>query len=506
MRELLYQWVDSAEAGEASFVMFVNLIDRLGLPRSPFFVTLLALLIREDPDYMPVNETAVMARFMETILGKLDPQETQVDVYDFTDKEAFLSALAVAMFKTGGDSLTIAAFDGVLEQFFGVRKLSRAKSRFDDLFFNCGILTKESGEVYFRYRIMGEYYLAKAADRDKAVLNELVAPGGNPIAHGEALAFLCGIGRDRKDVLEALQHHLSAEWCERRSGLEWLEAAHISVDWAQSAHDAMEQWSQLEVPAEVRDAWEDAVERRLAAQRETASTQEAAGTVARPDGERALGGVLGWLVFCRCLRNSGLVDGDVKDMGVDLAVKSAVLWWAVAGQAFESAHDDGELRTVLAAIPPEEDRIERLDTMLLQLAEIAFPLAMQGLLTQFLGSRKLEQVVRDYLAGARTEHEEFMALMMCADLDIGAWMDRLSQWIKRVESRDLVQLCVVKLMYYLSVGYFGEVTTRRIEPLLVQAIGKSRGTLPRLRGGYVGDIRKAALTSRWREVARPGGR
>lgn len=95
VRKLIENWFDDREVDIDQILNKVMyFLTYVGMPRTPFIVSMLLAIIDELHEYVPINEATLIERFLEIIFDKLSPTETKSSTYDFWNKSHYLSELA----------------------------------------------------------------------------------------------------------------------------------------------------------------------------------------------------------------------------------------------------------------------------------------------------------------------------------------------------------------------------------------------------------------------------
>src|SRR5699024_5421953 len=101
-------------------------------------------------------------------------------------------------------------FHGFTSNYHESRGLSLQKSKFDQLFFDKGVLLKKDNKVYFRYKSIQEYYLAKAVLQSPSVFEDIMSRD-KYYKHTNVISFYTGMKRDELYVVNFLKEQLTKE-------------------------------------------------------------------------------------------------------------------------------------------------------------------------------------------------------------------------------------------------------------------------------------------------------
>ena len=171
------------------------------LPRTPFVISLIAIICSKNKDVIPTNQAKILEQFLENVLEKINPIEQLSSTYDFNNKEDFLSYLAHELYRKNKLSISCDEFYEFSIQYHKERGFSLEDSKFDKIFFEKNILVKEGKAVYFRFSCFNYYYLAKYAIKHEDFKNEIIDISQIE-SNADILFYYTGLKRNDKDLLQ----------------------------------------------------------------------------------------------------------------------------------------------------------------------------------------------------------------------------------------------------------------------------------------------------------------
>ena len=161
IRALSACWVGDAEQGnsDTTHQIIMEQIQRTGLPRSGYIVSLMlwAMLNRSRGEL--INEAVLLQNLIDFMLGRMDYAGALRREFDFQSKSVVLQALAF-WFKTTDEIHTKNEVVGQVIQFLQRKGLNYDATQIVDGFILCGVFTQIGDTVSFRYRRFQEFFVA----------------------------------------------------------------------------------------------------------------------------------------------------------------------------------------------------------------------------------------------------------------------------------------------------------------------------------------------------------
>lgn len=211
VRQLLSKWSAKQTFDvEAMLKQILYYFQHCQIPVTPQAVTLfLGVLFRRKKDAAIRNEAYLIENYLETLLEKRNLEERNTEM-DFRDKEKFLAALAIKLFREERNSIAANAFERFKVEYFDEMDESIPHHSLFDSFFKNRILTKDEGDVMFHRRFWFHFFLAKAMEHDPLVQDEVLKTK-IWMKHGKALIYRAGLTRDNIRLLDWVDAELERE-------------------------------------------------------------------------------------------------------------------------------------------------------------------------------------------------------------------------------------------------------------------------------------------------------
>lgn len=223
VRQLLSKWSAKQTFDvEAMLKQILYYFQHCQIPVTPQAVTLfLGVLFRRKKDATIKNEAYLIENYLETLLEKRNPEDRDTEM-DFRDKEKFLAALAITLFRDGKHAIPANAFEQFKLDYFNELDESIPHHSLFDSFFKNRILTRDEGEVMFHRRFWFHFFLAKAMEQDPATQDEVLKTNAW-MKHGKALIYRAGLTRDNIRLLDFVDTELEREINQAFNGVKNIE-------------------------------------------------------------------------------------------------------------------------------------------------------------------------------------------------------------------------------------------------------------------------------------------
>ncbi|MBO8128963.1 MAG: metallophosphoesterase [Peptococcaceae bacterium] len=489
IRALITKWFNTNQSVNIVDVdQFLNKIvshlTYIGLPRTPFIISLLLAICNNDQNYMPVNESSMIERFMEIVLEKMRLEETKISTYDFLNKENFLAFLAWHMAQKDRFYLDKHEFLELTAKYFEDIGFDLASSKFDTLFFEKGVLAEYDDKVFFRYRCLAEYYLAKKASTDPDVLDWILLPE-NYLRFTSEISFLTGSNRNLIKVVECLEKRLASLMQNHISLLPNLQDYGIDVDFSLSTET---------IEAELEECILDDEEKDKIFDYPDLSEQ-----VNSPDAPRKVSGsntfISTLLLFGRVIRNSEQLSAKIKERTLSLCINGYCVALAIFKQHIENITKENlnaNLEQFGINRQTKDDEIKLIKNIL----KITVPLVLQNVASETIGSPKLKSIFERLISNKDCDDfSKFIYIFLYGDLKLPGYIDKMEKFIRCTTSKDILSLIVFKLWFYYLIGHTTPYQDKA-ESLLADAIIKVKKLHTRLKSEVIKTLRKKAIDIR----------
>jgi hypothetical protein len=432
IRDLTSKWLNGKS------VDYDQLLDRIlfyfnhvGMPRTPYAVSLVLATCSQYEGFIPINEANVMENFMEVVFEKLSINNTKINTYDFHAKEKFLAYVAWTIVKGNNRWISLTEFNRITSEYHDEKGLNLQKSKFDELFFNKGILLKRDNKVYFRYKSFQEYYLAKAAVINPSVL-EWILQEENYNKHVNELSFYTGIKRDELSILTFIQEKLVKLIGPMSHKIKTLENYGLDPSLLPTSKDLGEKplLTQME---------KDEITNLPDKSKEVNPHEE----VEEEEQRNSLLKIIN--LYGRAIRNSEDIKLIEKVEHLKYCFKGYVTLLGVFKEGVE------------AAVKEFKEESKTLDTTSIHEVEniikYAIPFAMQNIAFESVGTSKLDKTLVELISTEKNEFIRFMMVFLYSDLKLEDYLISIRALLTTTENKDILLLIKVKLMIYYRIGH-----------------------------------------------------
>lgn len=470
VRALITKWFDGHEISVNDMLeTTMQYLTRVGLPRTPLIVSMFLAIYKRDQDYVPVNESSVMERFMEMVLEKLAPSETKVGTFDYRSKEKFLSELSWFMISKKQYPLPYDEFLDFTRSYFKIRGHSLSRSHFESLFFEKKVLVVNDGLVYFRYRSMLEYHVALKAIKDGEVL-KYVLSDEQIFNSGGIIGFITGLERGRHDILTRLEECLFPLIREHINRLSELDNYNLGLDFTVDVAELAEQLDQHTLSESERDEAFDVPDRF-----QDFEEQNVALDGQELDDFQKLFNLT--LIYGRVLRNSEDYLIETKSRALRAFCLALCVSWA------EMKVRLAELFT--ADVVDLGDKSD--DVFTSELIKIVLPIVIQNIASEAVGTPMLEETISACIP-IELNVLDFMVVSLYSDLKMQNHLSVVDDYIVREESKDLLRILSFKLIYSYRTKSLEPRQRRRLAETIANCLVKLNGLKENMRGRVIHDI------------------
>ena len=208
IRKLSSSWaVGTAQNGNDVFNAVINQINKDGLPKSPYMVTLLIWAYITKRNQEKINEAQLLDLVIDHLLGKVNFSDTRRDKMDTKAKRIILRHLASLLKQcdhiSSNDALE------ALVAFFRSRRLPfDASDTLNDLIVR-GIIAKDNGSIKFKYRCFQEFFIAEELADNQDSLSNLFE-SLEYLDYRREIELATGIRKEGKKAISLIRKILSS--------------------------------------------------------------------------------------------------------------------------------------------------------------------------------------------------------------------------------------------------------------------------------------------------------
>lgn len=477
IRELVTKWAgrrdDIADVSEV--VEKINgYCDSINFAKTPFNVSIFMVLWDSDKNFVPQNEGIVMENFLEVLLEKLSPKESERSTYSFKIKQHFLSNLAHKMLEKNEYYFSKEEFETFVYQYHKAKGYKKSETRFSILFYEKGILGISDDKIVFSHTSILEFYLAEYARNNEEFLNFMIQKG-NRIYFKNEICFYSGLVPDCKKLLDSMADTIIGTIMKNIDVIDMLNNIEIITDFkiekdelvkkleenrpTQREIDDMSDSSQKEVTPD-----EFSKKKRSVLLETQNISQESEADVEDVVQQEAEDFYLLVSIYGSILKNAELLDNSEKIrhlenymyamnilLGEILVLAENVKKEITFEEFVKENQEAGEELT-------QED-FEKSKELFLEMIKVAFPIALQHVILENVGTPKLEIAIDELMEQKEDKpFEKFMLEFLKCDMNIGNIMSELHRYIQKETSEGILKLIFMKLLFYYRMRFFGSNT------------------------------------------------
>jgi predicted phosphodiesterase len=467
-RTELRQLAVKTAGADADVERIYNVMREQNLPQTPFtMVALISVMNAGRVVASDLNESDLLEAFVNLLLGGSELADSENLGMDFKKRVTMLGQLARAMSQELGSSLTVAAAERLLLDYFDERDLALSATQVLNSLISRQVLISDGERVAFRSRALLSlflgYWMLESEENKAALLADCAG-------HGEAIALAAGIAKDDVAILVAVREHA-------RAVIEPLgeKISRSQIDSLLEDFESIEPWDgdkQLDsmlssLPAQKSSRERDEEIDRIAAVLDKESVDISSDAVMTSI--RVLDGAT--TLLSKVLRNSELVHRDLKRECLELAVDG---WILLIGLTIaEDVHEDSSLREVIAEALVEHVETDEEMELVTRFLLLLLVLVVGSIAQARLGSRHLVKSLDACLENpefAASPTASSIAVWTEGSLDFNAWPKRLSELLERLPPKTFLRNATIWIALQKFRSMHDAAAARRLRDMVAEQI------------------------------------
>ena len=451
IRKLTQQWMAT---NRDSINDFTNKISRYfdvtGMPKTPFNAIIILSICESDYNFVPINESNVMQRFMEEILEKLNISDLKIESYDFNNKESFLAYLSKFMLEKNKFSISQSEFDYCLQSFFAENGLDLEKSGFRTIFFDKKVLVKNFDNISFNYQCMIEYYLAKAMADDENFQNEIMV-NHDFLDFVQELNYLSGIKRNNIFVINIVKQNLIKyidKYSDKKIDIEDYKISFNNPFITDKITD------DIKIQTETLDSYTNTPDQSVnyeptkMSKKSMIKTNEFASFLKTVD------------LFGKLVRNCEYLSPVIKEENIKLCSTSFCIILGLLDDVIKeimdyTLYDIAEVDK----IEDVDEKKEIFDTLqdIINVLRISLPVAIQSAFSQTFGSPKLVNIYDKLFNDSSSNSlSKFLLTFTILDLHTQSGFTNVKTLITETSNDNMLDFIYIKLLFYFTTSYLNK--------------------------------------------------
>lgn len=450
IREMVTRWTEEKD-NVMDITNIVNRIDsycnQINFAKTPFNIAIFMIIWDTDNNFIPLNEGIVMENYLQIVLEKLAPKESYRSTYSFTIKQNFLSYLAHEMYLKDEYFFTDDEFKLLLSTYHNQKGFKISESKFDIIFLEKNILSYSDGFIVFSHTSFLEYFLAIYATNNKEFLNEITSKG-NRINFRNEICFYSGLNQNCIELLDNLSDTILSGIIENFELITELNNVEIIADFEMDKSQILEDIQRNRLSQNELD---DLSDRKYEEKKPTDIVKKDAIKNDAEDFYSLL------QMYGSVIKNAELLDNNLKIMHLEYYMHGMNMLYAIMVKILRSIEfdtlDENDKKRLNVYT---EDEFEKVKFEMVDFSKLIFPIAIQNLILESVGTPKLELAINELLKTKKDKaFEKFMLAFLKCDLKMANLKNELESYIKREESKGILKLIFMKLTFYYRARFFG---------------------------------------------------
>lgn len=444
----------------------IECFKKTSLPRTPFILSII-LSLCDNTDYSPINEAVVLEQFMELLLGKHQATEAATTTYDFRAKQDFVIALVSEMHRNNRYYLTYNEFSDFVSAYHTRTGFDIVETKFNQIFFDNGMLVRIDQIVRFRFNCMVEYYLAQKAIQEPEFLQHMME-NQNYIHYQNELLYYTGLHRKSINILRIVQADLHRYYDYLGPVLEDLKNYQIGIDVSLPEEKFQCKIEQSKLTQEQSDQLSDYQVSNIAESPDDMDKSK--------EYSEAFAFIQTFFVFGTCLKNLEFIDRPEKEA----AFKDYLLGLSIILALMKLAVEERGEREIaeMEADPLKYTQadLDKIKESTQDIIKVVLPISIQNIALENVGTVKLKNVYQSAMESSDIhEFARFFSTFLLCDLRVPGVIDIIQNYVRQITDKALLTIVFFKLMYYYQLRYFPSTYDTKLESILADINLKLQG-------------------------------
>ncbi|WP_262267385.1 metallophosphoesterase [Microvirga yunnanensis] len=475
MRTLVERW-DSERRFDCDEVLDRVLaeIRNINIPVTAVNGTILLSILEDNTNFTPINRAVLIEQFIEVLLEKRAPEESERRHFDFTNRTHYLSHVAALMAQTNTYVFDVGEFHRITKDYLNQFGLAQDPEDLITLCLTARIFVKRpDGNISFGYRAFLEFFIARHM-KDNDAFRSWVLDETRYLSFVNEIQFYASIGRNDEALLDLIGSRLDKladDLFETKPDLRLVDKFKVEVSGtSDEILDAV--GAQLQAPPLTDEERDELLEADLP--QDVEGRQE----VFRPvPGDAASRYFTCLVIYSNVLRNLELIPDQMKRHHLGRALEA----W---GNLFTAS---------LIAIPLlARNRRMRLngvayeivvpkhftESQVARIIFLDFPNAMSKLLFATVGTEKLQRQLTEPQLAESGEPKliKFFRHSLCMDLRLGDWPTQLEAFAADLrDNRYLLEGMLWKANEIYTLGSMPKLKRTKLAQVMAGILGSIRG-------------------------------
>lgn len=420
------------------------------MPKTPLNISLLLWIIEKSKkDNKLINKATLVEAFIETVLEKfLYNNFDKPDIIDFRTKEHFLSFLGEKMVRGNKYYIKYENLVSITTEYFndmGDEKINI--KNVIDYFLIQGILIDKDGFISFRFKCVGEFFIAKRMIDNKDFYNHIIKKDIYLLFKSE-IDYLTGLQRNNKELLVKLSNWLE-EYFENLTNGEKID---ITSDKFEDLIDI--EMSILDEESLLLDCLskdDNYVIKEVEDFPVPISNEDQNMTKISKNIINEVKYFESLLILSFALKNCEFVPKEIK---TDITNKCLEKWSALTIYSMIKSEDffKKDIKEQLGDYIPELkkekiDNVSEKNDELAKFIKFMTPIFIQGFASETLGTDKLQYSLKEIISQEKSILMVFIATFIYADLEFKGGVKYIKNLVEKVkQNKTMIRLIYMKLL------------------------------------------------------------
>jgi 3',5'-cyclic AMP phosphodiesterase CpdA len=438
-------------------------IFKINVPVNPPIVSLMLWIFEKQGNYVPLNKAALIERFIDIVMDKLNISEIRYDALDYRNKEHYLSFIAFRMVEKNEYYFNRLNLEKETLQYFENKGMETSISVLIDYFIKNGIFLVINNNVTFKYKCFCEYFIAKKMIEDNNFYHDIIKEE-TYLSFSNELDYMTGLQRNNRELLSLLSDRLDQS------------LAIMDIDIKLSDFKEMEIQKSLFDDDESKESFKKFKEFRLD-EEERDDLLDIPYCDCKQDMKRVSfldhkdKFLYNLILFSKVIKNCEFID----DLSFKRRVfKKCMSYWSlfllitimVGEEIFKT-----EIQKQVMTDEITEELRQQLKTHedeLNNLLKVMLPLMIQSMIHTTVGSEKLKPIISLEIDDTSNEELQFLlCTMLYADLKLPDYLNKIKNLINKTDTHKyLFEIVLYKLMIYYMFRRLPENSRKEMENLM----------------------------------------
>ncbi len=450
--------------------------NQINFAKTPFNVSVFVVLWDSDNNFVPQNEGIVMQNYLEVLLEKLSPKESDRSTYSFKIKQHFLSNFAYKMFRKNEYFFTEEEFSDYVYKYHKDKGYKECDSKFSKLFFEKGILSISTNLIVFSHTSILEYYLAVYAKENNDFL-QCMLKKGNRVHFRNEICFYSGLTLNCSDLLDRMAETIIETIIENIDIVDKLNNLEIMTTFKMEKNELIKRLNEnrptqneIDKLSDIENAKNeisptDFCKKKKAVQIEAPKLIidiEKDREVKTEEETEDLFSLL--QMYGSVLKNAELLDNKYKVIHLENYMYAMNILLGEFLQILEVVINNmskDDFKDYLSNSPEDHspevssnEEFEKMKNTFIELTKISLPIALQKMILENVGTPKLELAINELMIYKKNKpFEKFMLIFLKCDQKIGNVCSELNRYIQEETSESILKLITTKLVFYYKMRF-----------------------------------------------------